>query len=53
MSDRKHPMFDDPPVRVSLLNEPIDYTVDFEVKETALERARKRWRMKAEPTDVH
>jgi hypothetical protein len=31
------------PTQVSLINEPIDYTVDFEVKETATERARRRW----------
>jgi hypothetical protein len=33
----------------SLVSECIDYTVDFEVKETARERANRIWRMK-EPT---
>jgi hypothetical protein len=28
---------------VSLINQPIDYVVDFAVKETAIERARARW----------
>jgi hypothetical protein len=30
----------------SIINEAIDYSVDFEVKaESAIERARRRWRM--------
>jgi hypothetical protein len=33
---------------LSLLNEPIDYSVDFAVKETAAERARRIWRMPAQ-----
>jgi hypothetical protein len=34
------------PARISWLNEPIDYSVDFEVvKETAEQRARRRWKM--------
>jgi hypothetical protein len=40
----------DEPAQVSLIFEPIDYTVDFEVKETATERARRRWGME-EPTN--
>jgi hypothetical protein len=33
------------PVQVSLINEPIDFEVDFVVEETATDRARRRWRM--------
>jgi hypothetical protein len=37
------------PIAVSILNEPLDYVVDFAVKETARERADRIWRMKEEP----
>jgi len=50
MTERK---FDaDAPIRKTFINEEIDYTVDFVVKETATERARRRWNMPAqeEPT---
>jgi hypothetical protein len=31
---------------ISILNQPLDFTVDFAVKaESAIERARQRWRM--------
>jgi hypothetical protein len=33
------------PTQVSLINEPVDYSVDFVVKETAEERARRIWGM--------
>jgi hypothetical protein len=33
---------------VSIINEPLDYVVDFAVKETARERADRIWRMKEE-----
>jgi hypothetical protein len=36
-------------LKTSLVSECIDYEVDFVVKETATERARRRWGMK-EPT---
>jgi len=37
------------PTQISFLNEPVDYEVDFAVRgETALERARRRWRMPAQ-----
>ena len=36
------------PAQVSLIFEPIDFEVDFVVKETATERARRRWRMPEE-----
>jgi hypothetical protein len=36
----------------SLVSECIDYSIDFEVKETATERARRRWKLnvRKEPT---
>jgi hypothetical protein len=36
----------------SLVSECIDYSIDFEVKETATERARRRWKLnvRMEPT---
>jgi hypothetical protein len=36
----------------SLVSECIDYSIDFEVKETATERARRRWKLNVgkEPT---
>jgi hypothetical protein len=34
------------PAQISWLNEPVDYSVSFEVvKETAEQRARRRWKM--------
>jgi hypothetical protein len=33
------------PIPKSWINEPIDYAVDFVVKETALQRAHRRWGM--------
>jgi hypothetical protein len=33
-------------LRPSLVSEAIDYSVDFEVKETARERADRKWKMK-------
>jgi hypothetical protein len=33
------------PIPKTIINEPIDYSVDFEVKETARERARRKWGM--------
>jgi hypothetical protein len=39
------------PISKTIISEAIDYIVDFEVKETALERAQRRWGMsKKEPT---
>jgi hypothetical protein len=34
------------PIAISLINLPIDYSVDFAVKETAEARARRIWGMK-------
>jgi len=41
------------PTPKTFVSEAIDYTVDFEVKETAIERARRRRKMPAqeEPTE--
>jgi hypothetical protein len=36
---------------LSLINEPLDYVVDFAVKESARERARRRWHMNEEGND--
>jgi hypothetical protein len=33
-------------IAISLINQPIDYSVDCAVKETAVERARRIWGMK-------
>ena len=41
-------------LKTSLVSECIDYEVDFVVKETATERARRIWHMdEKEPQDVH
>jgi len=46
MTERK---FDeDAPPAKTFVSEAIDYTVDFVVKETATERARRRWNMPAQ-----
>ena len=37
---------EDAPLPKSWINEEIDYSVDFEVKETARERADRKWKMK-------
>ena len=57
MTDKRKPTFDElmnAPIPKTFIGE-IDYTVDFVVKETATERARRIWRIPAqeEPTDVH
>jgi hypothetical protein len=35
------------PIPPTIINEPIDFSVNFVVKETATERARRIWRMEA------
>jgi hypothetical protein len=46
--------FEDGELKTSLVSECIDYEVDFVVKETATERARRIWHMdEKEPQDVH
>jgi hypothetical protein len=34
------------PTQISLIFEPVDYAIDFEVKETARSRADRVWKMK-------
>jgi hypothetical protein len=36
---------------LSLINEPIDYSIDFAAKETARSRANRRWGMREEPEE--
>jgi len=50
MTDKRKPTFDElmnAPTPKTFIGE-IDYTVDFVVKETATERARRIWRMPAQ-----
>ena len=51
MTDKRKTTFDElmnAPTPRTFVSVAIDYTVDFVVKETATERARRRWKMPAQ-----